>query len=442
MNQQKLKPSERSARGIAAAVEAGIRAGTFAPGDPLPSVRELAAAATVSPVTAAAALADLRRRGLIVTQERRRSYVSPRPPLATALAQAALPAGVRDLASGHPDAALLPDLGRVLARLDAAERTYDDEPVLPELAALARADFAEAGVEARAICLASGALDAVERVLGAHLAAGERVAVEDPCYSALLDLVRAMGLIPVPVPIDDRGFLPKRLAAALAAGVAAVVLTPRAQNPTGAALDEERVAEIARVLDRHRDVLLVEDDHQGPLAGTPGFSAVGDQERWARVRSVTKALGPDLRLAFITGDETTVSRVEGRLAVGPGWVSGILQRVVAELMTAKGVARTLARATRVYAERRDALVDALVERGIDASGRSGFNVWVAVPDEAHVVSALLEAGWAVAAGAPFRLESAPAVRVTTAALAPAGASEFAGAFAGVLTAPARRRRAA
>ncbi len=433
--------SAQNARTIAADLEARIRTGTLAPGAPLPSVRELAAAAAVSPVTAAAAVADLRRRGLIVTHERRRSYVSRRPPVATSTAPAVLPTGVRDVANGYPDVALLPDLGRAFARLEGAERTYDDEPTLPELAELARAEFAEAGIDAEHICLASGALDAVERILGAHLGLGDRVAVEDPCYSASLDLLRAMGLVPVAVPIDDRGLLPKPLAAALAAGVDAVLLTPRAHNPAGAAFDDLRADELARVLDRHRGVLVVEDDHQGPVAGVPGLSVVRRQARWARVRSVTKALGPDLRLAFVTGDETTISRVEGRLTVGPGWVSGVLQRLVVELMSAKSVARTLARATRVYAERRQALLDALVERGVDATGRSGFNVWVPAPDEAQAAAALLQRGWAVAPGAPFRLESPPAVRVTTAALEPTEALVLADDIAAVLT-PTRRRRAA
>jgi DNA-binding transcriptional MocR family regulator len=433
--------TEGGSRGVAAAVEAAIRAGELAPGESLPSVRELAAAASVSPVTAAAALADLRRRGLIVTRERRRSYVSPRPPLATALPHPNVAPGVRDLASGHPDAALLPDLAPALGRLRGAERTYGDEPVVPELAVLARGEFADSGVAAEHVTVVSGALDGVERVLGAHLAPGDRVAVEDPGYSALLDLVRSMGLVPTPVPIDERGFVPRALAACLRGGVDAVVVTPRAQNPSGAALDEERAATLARVLARGPDVLVVEDDHQGAVAGAPAYSVVTEQRHWARVRSVAKALGPDLRLAFVTGDETTVSRVEGRLAVGPGWVSGLLQRVVVDLLRAKTTRGTLARAARVYQRRREALLDALAAHGVAAVSRSGFNVWVPVPDEGAVVAALLQRAWSVAPGAPFRLESQPAVRVTTATLAPADGRAFAVDLAAVLT-PRRRRRAA
>ena len=44
----------------------------------------------------------------------------------------------------------------------------------------------------------------------------------------------------MPVPIDDYGMRPDALARALAQGVDALITVPRAQNPTGAALDHER----------------------------------------------------------------------------------------------------------------------------------------------------------------------------------------------------------
>jgi DNA-binding transcriptional MocR family regulator len=312
--------------------------------------------------------------------------------------------------------------------------------MLAELVKLARCEFAEAGISGQRICLVSGALDGVERILGAHLFPGDRVAVEDPCYSALLDLVRAMGLVAEPVAIDDRGLVPDRLEAVLKSGVSALVLTPRAHNPTGAALDRGRAAALAKVVARYPDVLVVEDDHQGPISGVPGFSIIRKQARWARVRSVTKSLGPDLRLAFVTGDDLTLGRVEGRLTLGPGWISTILQGLVLQLMRDKDVQAALTRAARVYRERREALLEALAQHGIAATGRSGYNVWVPVPEESFVISALLQRGWAVAAGAPYRLESPPAVRVTTSTLKPDEAERLGADMAKVL-APVRRRRA-
>ncbi len=430
-----------TAREIAASLEAAVRHGRLTPGAPLPSVRQLATRLGVSPPTVAAALADLRRRGVIVTHARRRSIVSPRPPLSAALSEPALPPDVHDLAHGNPDPALLPDLAPFLCDLAPSSRLYGGEPVDARLAHLARAEFAEAHVVADELCLASGALDGVERALAAHLAPGDRVIVEDPGYFAVFDLLRAMSLEPVPVALDDRGLLPEALEAALRIGAEALVLTPRAQNPTGAALDAARATALHRVLHQVPDLLVVEDDHQGPIAGAAGHTLTTDRSRWAVVRSVAKSLGPDLRLAMLAGDAETIARIEGRLALGPGWVSHLLQALVADLLDSAPVRDQLRRATTTYAARRDSLLSALRERGMAAIGHSGFNVWIDVPDEAAVVSRLLQAGWAVAPGARYRLHSPPAIRVTTASLAEPLAPVFASALAAALIAPRRSRAA-
>jgi DNA-binding transcriptional MocR family regulator len=432
-----------TARDIAASLEGSIRQGSLALGAPLPSVRHLAASLGVSPPTVAAALADLRRRGVIVTHARRRSVVSPRPPvgLVNGLTETPLPPGVHDLARGNPDPVLLPDLAPLLERLSPSTHLYGDDPVDPRLLDLARKEFAEAGVDAAHVCLASGALDGVERALAAHLAPGDRVLVEDPGYFAVFDLLRAMNLEPVPVAIDANGLKPDALAAAVHSGAEALVLTPRAHNPTGAALDTLRVAALRPVLLRAPELLVVEDDHQGPIAGTRGHTLSHGRRRWAVVRSVAKSLGPDLRLAFIAGDPETVARVEGRLALGPGWVSHLLQNLVVEFLSAASTHRRLTRARATYARRRLRLLSALEERGIRATGHSGFNVWIEVADESGVVSRLLQSGWAVAPGARYRLNSPPAIRVTTATLPESLAPTFAAAVADALR-PPRRSRAA
>jgi DNA-binding transcriptional MocR family regulator len=268
------------------------------------------------------------------------------------------------------------------------------------------------------------------------------VAVEDPGYTGVLDLVPALGLVAEPMGLDDSGPLPQDMDRALRAGARAVILTPRAQNPTGAALDVARVRAMRGVLERHPDALVVEDDHAGPVAGAPALTLASARRRaWAVVRSVSKSLGPDLRLAFLAGDATTVSRVEGRQRLGAGWVSHVLQALVVHLLSARKTERLLDEATRRYAERRGALLAALRALGIPARGRSGMNVWVSVPEELRTVQGLAERGFRVRGGERYRLESPPAVRITVARLLPAEAGRVAEGLRSSLAPEARSRTA-
>ena len=94
------------------------------------------------------------------------------------------------------------------------------------------------------------------------------------------------------------------------------------------------------------------------VAGAPYASLIAESSpRWAVVRSVSKILHPDMRLAFLAGDETTVARVEGRQWLGPRWVSHILQATVANLLTDPGFEATAERARATYGARRDALIE-------------------------------------------------------------------------------------
>ncbi|MBL1116853.1 aminotransferase class I/II-fold pyridoxal phosphate-dependent enzyme [Streptomyces sp. 110] len=409
----------RRAAEIAASVERAVGAGELPPGQLLPPLRELAQRLSVNPNTVAAAYRVLRERGVIETAGRRGSRVRSRPSSTPREWIGVEAAGARDLSSGNPDPALLPPLGAPLAAAAAraAERPtlYGAPDVVPEVAELARAAFAADGVPPGPVAVTSGSLDAIERVLAAHLRPGDAVAVEDPGWGSLLDLIPALGLRAVPVGVDDDGPLPERVERALAQGARALVVTDRAQNPTGAAVSATRARELRGVLAAHPDVLLIEDDHGHGIVDVPLRPLAGGTDHWALVRSTAKAYGPDLRLAVLTGDAVTLDRVRGRQRLGPGWVSHLLQDAVAWLWRTGAVDPAVVAAS--YDTRRAALVRALRERGIAAHGHGGMNVWVPVPDETGAVARLLAAGWAVAPGARFRVASPPGVRLTVSPLA-------------------------
>jgi DNA-binding transcriptional MocR family regulator len=417
-------------------VEAGIRAGQLAPGDHLPPVRELAGRLGVSPATVAAAYGGLRRRGLTTGAGRAGTRVRGAPPVSSRVYLSA-PAGTRDLITGGPDPDLLPLLPARAARPPA--RMYAEAPVSPRLRRIAAGQLAADGIDTASLAVSGGALDAIERVLATWLTPADRVIVEDPGHAVTFDLVAAMGFTAVPVPVDDLGIRPGGLAAALERGAGAVIMTPRAQAATGAAWDAARAGEIGEVLRRHPEAGVIEDDHAGPVAGVPAFSACarppgspGDPARWVTVRSVSKSLGPDLRLAVLAGDEATIARMAGRQALGTGWVSYQLQEMVAELWSDATVTRALETAARTYAARGAAVRAALADRGITASGRSGFTCWIPVADEDGVASALAAAGWAVAPGQRFRIAAPPGIRISFARLAEADAPAFAADLARTL----------
>ncbi|MFC8362202.1 aminotransferase class I/II-fold pyridoxal phosphate-dependent enzyme [Streptomyces griseorubiginosus] len=409
----------RRAAEIAASVERAVGAGELEPGQPLPPMRELAGQLGVNPNTVAAAYRSLRERGVIETAGRRGSRVRSKPATTGRESiRVEVPEGVRDVANGNPDPALLPPLGPAFA---AAAEQGDREPVLygdatvdPELARLARGALDADGVPAGPLAVASGSLDVIERVLAAHLKPGDTVAVEDPGWGSLLDLVPALGLRVAPVGVDDEGPLAEDVRRALESGARALIVTDRAQNPTGASVTAPRARALRAVLAGHPDTLLIEDDHGHGIVDLPLHPLAGVTRHWAFVRSVAKAYGPDLRLALLTGDEITVDRVHGRHRLGPGWVSRITQRAVVNLW-ADGVLDT-AKPAAAYRERRDQLIEALAARGVEAHGRSGLNVWIPVQDETGAVARLLHAGWAVAPGARFRMSAPQGIRVTVATL--------------------------
>jgi DNA-binding transcriptional MocR family regulator len=431
----------RTARDVATSIERGIREGAIEPGGLLPPVRRLAEDLAVSPGTVASAYAVLRTRGVVSADGRRGTRVRSRPPLQLS-GDLPLPVGVRDLATGNPDPRLLPSVAGALSHIHGASRLYGRSPDLPELVEEGRDRLRAEGVMPEALTVVSGALDGVERVLQAHLSPGDRVAVEDPAYGPALDLLAALGMEAVPVRTDERGLSPAHLTVALAAKPGALLITPRAQNPTGASLDHARSAQLRAILRTHPDILVIEDDHAGPVSGSPLHPVVErGMARWAFVHSVSKSLGPDLRLALLAGDETTVSRVAGRRLVGAGWVSHVLQQLVLALWRDPATDALLARAAETYRRRREALLHALGQAGIAGYGSSGLNVWVPVAEEGRTVQALLASGWAVRPGEPFRLQSPPGIRVTAGSLPPKDAPAFARDLARSLAPPSRTRSA-
>ena len=413
---------------IAQSIRAAVDGGRLARGAALPTVRGLAEQLGVNRNTVAAAYRHLAEAGLVVGRGRQGSRIAP----AGAAAPGRRPSS-RDLSGGNPDPALLPDLNGVLRTLAWQPRAYEDAPDDPELIALFAAAFARDGLPVGDLWLASGTFDAAGLILRKMLPPGAALGVEDPCFMTTLGFARQAGYPVLPMAVDEEGVTPEGLASALEAGARAVMVTPRAQNPTGGFWSAARREALSEVLRGYPDVLLLEDDHFAPLSVAPARTLVeAGRPHWAILRSVSKVAGPDLRLAVVNSSRE-VSRASLPLsAVSARWVSSILQGCVKAVLSAPDQERQVAHARATYARRREAARAALAAEGIAAMGRDGLNLWIPVADEPMVVRRLSEAGWTVRPGAACRLAAPPALRITVSALEEAEAKAFARALAAIV----------
>ena len=119
-------------------------------------------------------------------------------------------------------------------------RLYGERADRGGLAAFASAEFEADGIPARAVAVLSGAMDAIERVLREHLRPGDGVAIEDPSFPGVIDLVAASGYAAVPFGLDEEGPLPDALHAAVASRL------PRGHRHAASAEPDRRGAERRR----------------------------------------------------------------------------------------------------------------------------------------------------------------------------------------------------
>ena len=427
---------DRTPQGIASGISRLITTGDLAPGDRLPTVRDLAADLGVSPATVSHAWQTLAGAGLITSRGRSGSFVRSHPrewmPRRYQGLDGSLDAAL-DLSRGTPDPALLPRLAPVLAtvELHADTASYQAKPDIPELHDLLRTMW-PAPVES--LTVTNGALDAIDRVLATLVRYGDRVIVENPAFPPFLDLLDAYGLEAVGVPMDEHGLLPRPFAAALGAAPAVVLLQTRANNPTGASLTRERAAELAGILARSRtapNAIVIEDDHSGSISSAPDVTLASHlPDRVLHVRSFSKSHGPDLRIGALGGPRALVDRVVARRLLGPGWTSRTVQSILHALLTDPAAVAEVETARSAYAERRAALMGELETAGIRLPLGDGINAWMPVADERSALVHLAAAGIRVAPGTPFHHgDLPPHVRVTVGMVPPASAPAVAATLA-------------
>lgn len=407
------------ARDIADAVSSLVRAGVAQPGDRLPTVRSLAQELAVGTGVISEAWRILANHGMIATARRNGTIIK-----ANRAAQAgrywqvpATPGTLQlDLSTGTPDTALLPPLGPVLHQLqaDVTITSYIDSPVLDRLEAILTERWPFVPEE---FTIVDGAMDALDRIVNARVQLGDTVLVEDPTFPPLLDILELAGANIIGVPLDADGPQLAAFTSGLGHNPRFCFIQPRAHNPTGTSLTAARAKELADAIRlANTRMLIVEDDHTGPVADTNNVSlGAYFPDQTVRIQSFSKSHGPDLRVAALAGAADPIQAVIDRRRLGPSWTSRLVQHLLLAMLEDPEVDALIQHAGAVYLDRRAALCRDLALSGIGVSLGCGLNLWVPVHDEQRATVALAAQGVGVAPGRPFCVEPqrhGPHIRVS------------------------------
>lgn len=396
-------------------VREAILTGRLRPGDRLDASRRVAASLGVARSTVAEAYYRLGAEGYLTGRAGGGSVVNPVPVTATDgpsrtgahLApvpdvaavrpygdQQGLPA-IFDFRPGSLDPALFPtaDWRRSMLRvLDHPAGSYGDPAGSPALReALAGWVARSRGVQASAdgVFVTSGTGHAVDLVARVLVPAGAVVAVEEPGYPPVVELLRSHGFDVVGVPVDGEGIVVD----ALPSQARLVYVTPSHQYPLGMPLSRRRRLELLDWAARAA-CPIIEDDYDSefrhtarPLEPLQRLDADG----WViYVGTFSKSLSPALRLGFMVAPLSLVPVLRALRQVIDWSPPQATQAALAGMIRDGHLDRHLRRCRNVYAQRRRLLWDGLGSV-LPAGHRrlpsvAGLHLAVLAPDGAEPVA--------------------------------------------------------
>ncbi|GGW19739.1 GntR family transcriptional regulator [Streptomyces capoamus] len=384
-----------------------IRGGRLHAGERLPSSRELARQLGLSRGLVQDCYAQLQAEGYLVTRVGSATRVAPCAPAAPAAPPAAPapepPRLIADFRHGVPDLASFPRADWLWAVREAARRMptadlgYGDPRGSHGLrtvvaAYLRRIRAAAADPDHTLVC--SGYAQGLALVLQALAGGGVRaVALEDPgSPTTAAAAVRAAGLTPVAVPVDEHGI---DVAALEASGARAVIVTPAHQWPTGVLLAPERRHALLGWARRH-DAYVIEDDYDAefrydrePVGALQGLAA----DRVVSIGTVSKSLAPALRIGWLLSPPALTARLSELKRIADRGTPTLDQLALARLIESGRYDRHLRRMRGLYGARCTVLRAALAEHApeVRLSGlAAGFHAVAHLPsgaDEQEVVDA-------------------------------------------------------
>ena len=330
---------------IAEEIAADIEAGRMKPGARLLPQREFAYRRGIAPSTAARVYEVLHRRGLVVGEVGRGTFVRSMPGAGVdALAgPAATPVDLElnySILPGQADL-IAKSLRRLMTTDAFATALKPSGGTLPEVwrAAIARQIGRGGWTPAlESLLFAGTGRQAIAAALATLVPPGCRVGVEAQTYPVMLGIARHLNLDVVPIEIDGEGMVPKRLAAAhRAAPLKAVYLQPHLHNPLGLSMGPARRQAMAGTL-RELGLTAIEDAIYGFLVDEPPLAALAP-DHVVLIDSFSKRLAPGMTLGILSAPPRLAAAAQRAIRTGAWAHGGFAAAAIAGLVLDGTVAR-------------------------------------------------------------------------------------------------------
>lgn len=338
--------------------------------------------------------------------------------------------GIISFAGGFPDSAMF-DVEGIRAASNAAlaeepgaalqyGATEGYNPLREQLAAFMASKGAK-DVAADNLIVTTGSQQALDLLGKTLISPGDKVIVEGPTFLATIQCFRLYGAELISAPIDGNGVKTDELEKLIAEHKPKFVyLIPTFGNPSGAMLSLERRKAVLEMAVKH-NTLIVEDDPYGDLyfgdAPPPSLlnlsaTVPGSRELLVHCGSLSKVLSPGLRVGWMIAPAELLAKATMCKQFSDAHTSTFAQATAAQYLKAGRMPATLAHVRKVYAERAQAMGDALRKELGDAidfvQPQGGLFVWARltgaggkVADGNVLAKRAIEKGVAFVPGTPF-----------------------------------------
>ncbi|HET7889338.1 MAG TPA: PLP-dependent aminotransferase family protein [Bradyrhizobium sp.] len=370
---------------LADAIAGEISDGTLKPGDRLPPQRNFAYERKIAVSTASRVYAELLRRGLVVGEVGRGTFISGDARRGVAAPNE--PRGVRiDFEFNYP---ILPDqTGALVAKsldglekpsaLDAALRqaTSVGTPAVRNAAAAYLSQGSWSPGPDQLVFTGNGR-QSIAAALAAVVPTGGRCGVEALTYPFIKGIAARLGISLVPLAMDEGGVRPDSVQKAhREAQLSAIYVQPAMHNPLGMTMSPARRADLLRVVEK-LNLPVIEDNVYGFLDDEPPLATLAP-DRCIVVDSLSKKVAPGLTLGFIVTPDRLRESMMASVRSG-GWTASGYAFAAAQRMMSDGTVAELTRLKRIDACARQKLaIERLAGFEIQTNEKC-YHLWLTLP---------------------------------------------------------------